>query len=185
MVQSENPRARSETGGTVPPAASGRPRLRPWAVSTPWALEEAGQAEGMLLWPSRADAILSRLACGHPHFGTKAVGAPGSRPAPHAAPLSSVGGAGLGGRPAPSSTRQDMSISRHACVGREWAKRHTWDRKSCAEPELVVGDCDLRPVPIWPNRRRPGDDALGVVARCLHSSPAAIEELIDGMRVVS
>ena len=103
LVQSENPRALSETGGTVPPAASGRPRLRPWAVSTPWALEEAGQAEGMLLWPSRADAILSRLACGHPHFGTKAVGAPGSRPAPHAAPLSSVGGAGLGGRPAPSA----------------------------------------------------------------------------------
>ena len=132
-----------------------------------------------------ACCFLYQLVCGHPHSGTKAAGAPGSRPAPHAAPLSSVGGAGLGGRPAPSSTRQDMSISRHACVGREWAKRHTWDRKSCAESELVVGDSDLRPVPIWPNRRWPGDGALGVVARCLHSSPAAIEELIDAMRVVS
>ena len=63
-----------------------------------------------------ACCFLYQLVCGHPHSGTKAAGAPGSRPAPHAAPLSSVGGAGLGGRPAPSSTRQDMSISRHACM---------------------------------------------------------------------
>ena len=63
-----------------------------------------------------ACCFLYQLVCGHPHSGTKAAGAPGSRPAPHAAPLSSVAGVGLGGRPAPSSTRQDMRISRHACM---------------------------------------------------------------------